>query len=91
MVRTESDGAFTIDNLPIFSVQPNPATDVLTVVPITGSEYSLRLYDMNGKLVRELYGLQNETRLDVSNLNKGVYFLQVKQGSNVKSQKVIIK
>ena len=66
-------------------------SDVLTVMPITGSEYSLRLYDMNGKLVRELYGLQNETRLDVSNLNKGVYFLQVKQGSNVKSQKIIIK
>ena len=87
----DTTAIFTIDNLPIFSVQPNPATDVLTVVPITGSEYALRLYDMNGKLVRELYGLQNETRLDVSNLNKGVYFLQVKQGSNVKSQKIIIK
>ena len=81
---------FSIDNLPVFSVQPNPATDVLTVIPLANSEYSLRLYDMNGKLVRELNGLQDETRLDVSDLTKGVYFLQVKQGANVRTQKVLI-
>lgn len=82
---------FGLSSLPVFSVQPNPATDVITVLPLDGSEYALRMYDTNGKLVRELYGLQNETRLDVSTLTEGVYFLQVKQGSNVKSQKVIIK
>lgn len=82
---------FSIDNLPVFSVQPNPATDVLTVTPISNSEYALRMYDTNGKLVRELNGLQNETRIEVSDLTKGIYFLQVKQGTNVKTQKVVIK
>lgn len=81
---------YSIDNLPVFSVQPNPATDVLTVIPLSDNEYSLRLYDMNGKLVRELNGLQNETRMNISDLTKGVYFLQVKQGTNVKTQKVLI-
>ena len=90
-INNPEDAIFSIDNLPVFSVQPNPATDVLTVVPLANSDYSLRLYDMNGKLVRELYGLQNETRIDVSELTKGVYFLQVKQGTNVKTQKVVIK
>lgn len=84
------DGIFSIDNLPIFSVQPNPATDILTIIPLANNEYSLRLFDMNGKLVRELNGLQNETHLNVSDLTKGVYFLQVKQGTNVKTQKVLI-
>ena len=89
-INNPEDAIFSIDNLPVFSVQPNPATDVLTVVPLANSDYSLRLYDMNGKLVRELYNLQNETRIDVSELTKGVYFLQVKQGTNVKTQKVLI-
>lgn len=84
-------GIFNLSNMPVFSVQPNPATDVITVTPIANEEYALRMYDMNGKLVQELYGLQNETRLDVSTFTKGVYCLQVKQGENVKSQKVIIK
>ena len=87
----DSTAVFNIASLPVFSVQPNPATDVLTVIPLTNSEYSLRLFDMNGKLVRELNGLQNETRLSVSDLTKGVYFLQVKQGANVRTQKVVVK
>ena len=87
----DTTAIFSIANLPIFSVQPNPATDVLTVIPITGNDYSIRLYDMNGKLVRELNGLQNETRVNVSDLTKGVYFLQMKQGANMKTQKVVIK
>lgn len=89
-VTPGEEAIFSIDNLPVFSVQPNPATEVLTVIPISSSEYSLRLYDMNGKLVRDLNGLQDETRLDVSDLTRGVYFLQVKQGANVKTQKVLI-
>ena len=89
-VTPGEEAIFSIDNLPVFSVQPNPATEVLTVIPISSSECSLRLYDMNGKLVRDLNGLQDETRLDVSDLTRGVYFLQVKQGANVKTQKVLI-
>ena len=89
-VTPGEEAIFSIDNLPVFSVQPNPATEVLTVIPISNSEYALRLYDMNGKLVREMTGLQNETILNVSDLTKGVYFLQVKQGANVKTQKVLI-
>ena len=88
---TDTTAIFSIDNLPVFSVMPNPATDVMTIVPLTNGEYTLRLYDMNGRIVRELTGLQNETRLNVSDLNKGVYFLQVKQGTNVKTQKVVVK
>lgn len=89
--QEDTTAIFSISTLPVFSVQPNPATDVITILPLDGSEYALRMYDTNGKLVRELYGLQNETRLDVNSLTKGVYFLQVKQGTNVRTQKVIIR
>lgn len=86
----DTTAIFNLSTMPVFSVQPNPATDVITVVPMVNSEYAIRLYDLNGRMVRELHGLQNETRLNVSDLNKGVYFLQVKQGANVKTQKVLI-
>lgn len=87
---TDTTAIFNITNLPVFSVMPNPATDVMTIVPLANGEYAIRLYDFNGRIVRELNGLQNETRLNVSDLNKGVYFLQVRQGANVKTQKVLI-
>lgn len=84
-------GIYDLSSLPVFSVQPNPATEVVTVIPMENSAYALRMYDTNGKLVRELYNLQGETRVDVSTLTKGIYFLQVKQGDNVKTQKVVVK
>lgn len=86
-----ASGIYDLSSLPVFNVQPNPATEVVTVIPMENSEYALRMYDTNGKLVRELYNLQGETRMDVSTFTKGIYFLQVKQGDNVKTQKVVVK
>lgn len=90
-LQMEGDAIFEIGALPIFSVRPNPATENIVLTPATNENYSARMFDANGKLVWENNNLQGETTLNVSNFTKGVYFLQVKQGQNVKSQKVLVK
>lgn len=90
-VDMDGDAIFEIGALPIFSARPNPATENLVLTPATTENYSARLFDTNGKLVWEAYNLQGETTLNVSNFTQGIYFLQVKQGENVKSQKVLVK
>lgn len=87
----DDDAIFEIGTLPIFSVRPNPATENIILTPATNENYAARMFDTNGKLVWENSNLQGETTLNVSNFTKGVYFLQVKQGQNVKSQKVLVK
>ncbi len=83
-------GIFEVGNLPIFNVQPNPATDFIVVTPISDEPYAVRMYDLNGKLVWAENGLAGSTRFPVSEMAKGTYLLQVKQGANVRTQKVIL-
>ena len=60
---------------------PNPAGEELTLSQDGSIEItSIRIYDLNGKLVLEeprISADENEIRLNVSKLNAGVYFLNV--------------
>lgn len=85
------DNIYEVSTLPLFSVRPNPATEVMILTPFTDESYAVRMYDNSGKLVWAAENLQGETQLNVSEFTKGVYFLQLKQGNNVKSEKVIVK
>ena len=85
------DNIYEVSSLPLFSVRPNPATEMVILTPFTDENYSARMYDTNGKLVWSADNVNGETQLNVSEFTKGVYFLQMKQGSNVKSEKVIVK
>lgn len=85
------ENIFEVSTLPLFSVRPNPATEMVILTPFTNESYSVRMYDNSGRLVWSADNLQGETQLNVSEFTKGVYFLQMKQGNNVKSEKVIVK
>lgn len=61
-----------------YTIYPNPANDYLTVSlqGITG-DVSLRIYDLQGRLVKETY-LQNlDSNIDVSDLASGVYIISI--------------
>ncbi|MFA5648092.1 MAG: GEVED domain-containing protein [Bacteroidales bacterium] len=62
----------------LYSVYPNPANDHITV-SLNGieGEISVRIYDLQGRLVKQDVLTNSSTRLDVSNLSKGVYIISV--------------
>ena len=77
VLRTDN---FEKDKIIIF---PNPVKDILYIENIADSNYEI--YDITGKTV--LNGIRNQ--INVSSLEKGVYFLKVTSEENILTQKFI--
>jgi len=62
----------------IYTVYPNPASDMITVSlhGIRG-DVSLKIYDVQGRLVKDEFLYNLDTQIDVSDLAKGVYIISV--------------
>lgn len=75
-----------------FSVFPNPNNGIFNVVceGATGAEYEV--YDMRGNLVRTIPALDGlEQEIDLSDLGKGVYYIQAEQLGERQVQKLVIQ
>lgn len=86
-----ANGIVEVTTLPLFSIYPNPATDHIVLSPLAAGEYSAQLFDANGRLAYSASALNGETSINTTSFAKGVYMLKVKQGENVKSEKVIVR
>ncbi len=90
--QTDHDGTFSFSQ--VVNVQwsvgqdwliyPNPVAEELfvqwpSVAP--GQEARLRLYDLNGKLLREWTAVEGQQRLPVNDLAPGVYLLESERGT----------
>lgn len=77
--------------LNISSVYPNPATDMVNVKlaeDFDATKTSVRIYSMTGK---KAVDYKYNATLDVSNLAKGVYVMEITDGNKTESKKLIIK
>ena len=71
-------------------VFPNPVDDILKIVSSVDSNLQLNLFDMSTKLLysKNVDGILNQ--LDMHNLNKGIYFLEVRyQDGNIDVFKIL--
>ena len=73
-----------------FRVYPNPVKQFFTVLSIGSDlkEVSLKIYNVLGKKVLEKKELIS-SKIDVSNLGKGVYLLKIQKGNQQKTVKLI--
>ena len=62
----------------LFTVYPNPANEQITI-SLNGleGEVSVRIYDMQGRLVKQELLNDTRTQLNISDLSKGVYIISV--------------
>jgi len=68
------------------SISPNPATDFINIeLPSSNTTFSSEIYSITGQLVLK----SNESRLDISNLNSGIYMLRVQTDNGVASRRII--
>jgi uncharacterized repeat protein (TIGR01451 family) len=67
------------------SVYPNPVSDVV-YLRINSTDVTMQLYDLSGRLVQES---QMATELYVGDLPRGVYLLNVVEGSGRKTFKIV--
>jgi hypothetical protein len=85
-----------VTEVQLLGTYPNPARRQATVryaLP-EKQETTIRLYDVLGRQVRTVVSEQKEGRhermLDVSGLSNGVYFLRLRSGGTIKTQKLTI-
>ncbi|WP_019037663.1 T9SS type A sorting domain-containing protein [Psychroflexus tropicus] len=72
-----------------FKLFPNPVSNgVIYIESSIEGEFEIDLYNMLGQRVLNTH---TSKRIDVSNLNAGVYLLKIKQGSSSLTKKVIIE
>lgn len=77
---------YSNDDILIF---PNPATDVLNLSTYE-KNYVVKIYDICGRLVFHTNADETSLLLDISNYQKGAYFIQIeKQGKIIGHQKFI--
>lgn len=84
-------GTIGIENLSSgqFSVYPNPATNgYLYITSKLSSVKNISIFDVLGKQV--LKATLNGERLDISDLNSGVYILKIEQGKASTTKKLVI-
>ena len=75
-----------------YSVYPNPVSETLHIIPVNPQlPYTAKLFDISGKLVLENSALINHTAFDVKNTAKGAYLLELTQGNEKYTQKIVIQ
>ena len=75
-----------------YSVYPNPTTETLNIIPVNSQlPYSAKLFDISGKLVIEKRTLANHAVLDIKDIAKGVYLLELTQNNEKYTQKIVIQ
>ncbi|MFY0601276.1 MAG: T9SS type A sorting domain-containing protein [Cyclobacteriaceae bacterium] len=70
-------------------IYPNPASQYLSVEISEGDSFSI--YNASGTLLKEITDHSNQSRLDVSELNRGIYLVKVLTKSGLKVEKLIIE
>ena len=70
---------------------PNPTDGQLTLSLDGASSFSYHVYSLTGQCVMEEKIIGNGTRLDLSHLNRGIYYISIEWNDNRWKQKVIVK
>ena len=90
--QIDFDGTFSYSNIIQirtvqtvgFYIYPNPAANSLTIFSDNTSNSTFNLYDVTGRLIFGQIITSNETKLDVSWLDNGVYFIVCNNTSAIK-------
>jgi hypothetical protein len=84
-------GLATVNNTKInITVYPNPAQSVIHVVTDIPAQ-RINLVDMTGRVVLSNINPTTQTGIDVSTLNKGIYFVQVITDKGTAVSRVVVK
>ncbi len=73
-------------------VYPNPATNYFIIYNYNLLNSQILLYDITGKMLRNMQSKDLATRVDVSNLANGVYLLTIKSADSkhIRTEKIVI-
>ena len=72
----------------VFSVYPNPATDVIHIQSsLVLDRYDLKVMDVSGRVFSNISYREMPAAIDLSGLSKGIYFIQI----NTCTKKIVVQ
>ena len=85
-------GVEMVEHQQSISVYPNPVTAGKVTVESKSNEIIrwIELIDINGKIVKSIKSNQYKTKMDVSELRKGMYFLKIHTAEKVLNEKILV-
>ncbi|WP_109299987.1 T9SS type A sorting domain-containing protein [Aquimarina sp. AU474] len=76
------------DSIQISEMYPNPVKDIL-FLNIENGFKSAEIYNIQGKIIKNIESNKNQKQLNVSWLQKGVYFIKIKANNGEFTKKII--
>ena len=67
-------------------IGPNPATNTISISNVESEKYSVEIFDMIGNSILKV---SNQRTIDISFLASGIYLVNVQQGNQSQTQKLI--
>lgn len=74
-----------------FSLYPNPANGLVNITTSYTKSYQISLFDITGKVVRVENNKAGNIAIDVSNLNSGIYILQIATQEGLINKKLLVE
>ena len=74
-----------------FNVYPNPASDFVKVSTDNSQQTTVRIYNILGMLVEEIEINSNETEINVSDYNPGIYFFSIQTENGNVTKKIVVE
>ncbi len=75
----------------MISIYPNPVREVLNIQLLSNESFNILLRDITGRLVRDMKGSGQKAYINVSDFNKGLYFIEIRTENDTLVKKIIIK
>ena len=73
-----------------FNVHPNPATSTIFVETSLNETAQVSIIDLTGRCVKEVE-VSNNVAINIEDIERGVYFISVKQGDNNYVEKLVVR
>jgi len=74
-----------------FTIYPNPTNGLFTI-SMSGTEVSnVQILDATGRLVMETSEVSNQMEIDLSNMQRGIYFVRIQNGKTVQNATVVLQ
>ena len=74
-----------------FKVYPNPSDAIFNIQRLGTEKMVIAVYDLTGRLIYEDQNvLESQYRLDLSNVNKGLYFLKITEGNKRVAKRILV-
>jgi len=80
-------GISDLEKNSLINIFPNPSSDFITVnIPLNSD---IEIVNINGQVIRKFKNSQSQTKIDISSLTNGIYFIKVKVNSETIIRKII--